>query len=353
LLPYGRKGIGAVAPLPPYATKLAAAFTANEDDLTGIYANTYIETLRALSATGDYDMSSKDEILQLQKDAKFKARILTGFRAISQFAGPTAGTTEFKIGTEAGDQFVSALIKEFYDMQADPAIGYDKALPQFLAKYGDEVALYVASKSRSTVEGLEATSEFREWESKNKDLIAVYPEVARYLAPTGSEFNFAVYDRQLRAGERVKLTDNQIIELAQIRIGSANFRHAREMVGPYPDANAKDMLKQYRTYLSKKYPGFPAVAEFQVGKYYNDIIDLKQLVFDKRVQPDGTVDSIKQYLSAREQAIAASGVSEQGFRSAKSAEGLRDQLASIGLALSQREPNFARIYDRLLASEVE
>ena len=181
----------------------------------------------------------------------------------------------------------------------------------------------------------------------------MYPEVARYLAPTGSDFNFAVYDRQLRAGERVKLTDNQIIELAQIRIGSANFRHAREMVGPYPDANAKDMLKQYRTYLSKKYPGFPAVAEFQVGKYYNDIIDLKQLVFDKRVQSDGTVESIKQYLSAREQAIAASGVSEQGFRSAKSAEGFRDQLASIGLALSQREPNFARIYDRLLASEVE
>jgi len=353
LLPYGRKGIGAVAPLPPYATKLAAAFTANEDDLTGIYANTYIETMRALSATGDYDMSSKDDILQLQKDAKFKARILTAFRAISQFTGPTAGTTEFKIETKGGDQFVSALIKEFYDMQADPAIGYDKALPQFLAKYGDEVALYVASKSRSTVEGLEATSEFREWESKNKDIISVYPEVARYLAPTGSEFNFAVYDRQLRAGERVKLTDNQIIELAQIRIGSANFRHAREMVGPYPDANAKDMLKQYRTYLSKKYPGFPAVAEFQVGKYYNDIIDLKELVFDKRVQPDGTVESIKQYLLAREQAIATSGVSEQGFRSAKSAEGLRDQLASIGLALSQREPNFARIYDRLLASEVE
>lgn len=353
LLPYGRKGVGAVAPLPPYVEKLYAAFAANEDDLTGIYANTYVETLRALSATGDYDMSSKDEILQLQKDAKFKARILTGFRAISQFAGPTAGTTEFKVETKDGDQFVSALIKEFYDMQADPAIGYDKALPQFLAKYGDEVALYVASKSRSTVEGLEATSEFREWESKNKDIISVYPEVARYLAPTGSEFNFAVYDRQLRAGERVKLTDTQIIELAQIRIGSANFRHAREMVGPYPDAEAKDMLKQYRTYLSKKYPGFPAVAEFQVGKYYNDIIDLKQLVFDKRVQSDGTVESIKQYLSAREQAIAASGVSEQGFRSAKSAEGLRDQLASIGLALSQREPNFARIYDRLLASEVE
>ena len=55
----------------------------------------------------------------------------------------------------------------------------------------------------------------------------------------------------------------------------------------------------------------------------------------------------------RDQAIAASGVSESGFRSAKSAGLLRDKLASIGLVLSESEPNFARIYDRLLASEVE
>jgi hypothetical protein len=157
----------------------------------------------------------------------------------------------------------------------------------------------------------------------------------------------------VRSGERVKLTDDQIIELAQIRIGSANFRAARQQVGPYPSDEAKDLLKRYRAFLSKKYPGFPAVAEFQVGKYYNDILELKELVFDKRVTVDGTVTSIRQYLLAREQAIAASGVSESGFRSAKSAGPLRDKLASIGLVLSESEPNFARIYDRLLASEVE
>jgi hypothetical protein len=40
-------------------------------------------------------------------------------------------TTEFKVPTAEGDQFMSVLVKEFYDMQADPSIGYDKALPQF------------------------------------------------------------------------------------------------------------------------------------------------------------------------------------------------------------------------------
>ena len=352
LLPYGRKSVDALVP-GSYLQKFAAAVTANEDDVTGIYANTYIETMRALSATGEYDLSSKEEVAQLQKDAKFKARILTAFRALSQFAGPTAGTTEFKVPTAEGDQFMSVLVKEFYDMQADPNIGYDKALPQFLAKYGDEMALYVSSKSRTTVEGLEATAEFGDWERTNGDLIKAYPDVARYLAPAGSEFNFTVWDRQRRAGERVTLTDSELIELAQRRIGSAKFRFAREQVGPYPSAENKELLKRYRVYLSSQYPGFPAVAEFEVGKYYNDVSDLKQLVFDERVAGDVTAESIKQYLLERERAIVASGVTEQGFRSAKAAEPFRDQLASIGLALSKREPNFARIFDRLLASEVE
>jgi hypothetical protein len=352
LLPYGRKSVDALVP-GSYLQKFAAAAIANEDDVTGIYANTYIETMRALSATGEYDLSSKQEVEQLQRDAKFKARILTAFRALSQFAGPTAGTTEFKVPTDEGDQFMSALVKEFYDMQADPTIGYDKALPQFLAKYGDEMALYVSSKSRTTVEGLEATAEFGDWERDNKGLIKAYPDVARYLAPAGSDFNFTVWDRQRRTGLRVTLTDNELIELAQQRIGSAKFRYAREQIGPYPSAQNKELLKRYRLYLSSQYPGFPAVAEFEVGKYYNDVSDLKKLVFDERVVGDVTAEAIKKYLLEREQAIVASGVSEQGFRSAKAAEPFRDQLASIGLALSKREPNFARIFDRLLASEVE
>ena len=352
-LPYGSKGISALNPLPGYLEKFSSAIIANEDDLNNIFANTYIETLRALSASGDYDLDSREDVKQLESDAKFKARILTGFRAFSQFAGPSAGTTEFKVETNQGDVFVSSLVKEFYDMQADPQIGYDKALPLFLETYGDEMALYVSSKSRATAEGLEATEEFGKWEDDNEQLIEDYPEVARYFAPAGSDFSFTVYDRQLKAGERVKLTDDELIKLAQQRIGSAKFRQAREQVGPYPSASAKDVLKRYRSFLSKKYPGFPEFAEFEVGKYYNDVADLKKIVFDDRVAETGVGKAVREYLLAREQAIARSGSTEQGFRQAKGAARLRDGLAALGLALSKQEPNFARIFDRLLASEVE
>lgn len=354
LLPYGLKGpTTAFNPTPQWLQKATQVFTAPTADLETQYANTYIETMRALSASGDYDLSSKDDINQLESDAKFKARILMGFRALSQFFGPTAGATEFKIPTEQGDRFVSGLIKEFYDMQANPDIGYEKAVPEFLRIYGDEAALYVASKTRSVAEGLEATKEFQDWADANAGLVKDYASVANYLAPAGSDFNFAVWSLQLQRGERVRLTDREVVELAQQRIGSAKYRDARRQVGPYPSDAARDALKRYREYLHGKYPGFPAVAEFEVGSFYNDILSLKDLVDDPRAAGNDTAVAIREYLIARERAIAVSGVSEQGFKTARSAARARAGLESIGISLSEKYPGFSRIFDRLLASEVE
>lgn len=353
-LPYGPKEVGsAFNPLPSWLNKAQQVLTAPETNKETVYANTYIETFRALSATGDYDLDSKEDVAQLESDARFKARILTAFRALSQFFGPTAGATEFKVPTDQGDQFVGELIKAFYDYQADPSIGYDGAVPKFLETFGDEAALYVASKSKAIADGLEATQEYQDWADKNSSLIRDYENTARYLAPAGSDFNFSVWSLQLQAGERVQLSAKEILELAQRRVGSAKYREARLTVGPYPSEDARAALKAYRAYLHDKYPGFPANAEFEVGAYYNDVLELKQLVSDKRAVDNPTAQSIREYLVARDEAIARSGVSEQGFKTAKKALRFRMQLESFGVALAEQNPNFARIWDRLLASEVE
>lgn len=354
ILPYGSKGVStAFNPTPGWLNKGLQTLTAPTNDLSTVFGNTYVETYRALSASGDYDLNNRDDLIQMEKDAKFKARILTGFRAASQFFGPTAGATEFKIDTKEGDVFVGELIKTFYDMQANPQIGYDQAIPLFLEQFGDEVALYVSSKSRSVAEGLEATKEFQDWADQNTELISAYPTVARYLAPAGSDFSFTVWDQQIQRGERVRLNPDDIRRLAQQRIGSAMFRAARKQVGPYPNEEAKELLKRYRGFLHKKYPGFPLVAEFEVGAYYNQVAELKELVLDRRVAGDEAAEAVKQYLLARDAAIRASGVTEQGFRTARDAIQQRAALDALGLSLSERYPNFARIYDRLLASEVE
>jgi len=354
LLPYGYKDAStAFNPTPQWLNKGLQAITAPTNNLETVFANTYIETYRALSASGDYDLNNSDDLRQMEKDAKNKARILTAFRSLSQFLGPTAGATEFKIDTKEGDVYVGQLIKEFNEMQADPAIGYDRAVPEFLDRFGDEVALYVASKSRSVAEGLEATKEFQDWSTANAELIRDYESVARYLAPEGSDFVFSVWSAQIQKGERVRLSEREIKELSDQRIGAALMRSARRRIGPYPDDTGREILTKYRSYLHTKYPGFPEFVEFTVGKFYNDVRDLENLVDDNRVSGDTTASAISQYLAARRQAIAAAGVKEQGFRTAKSALSYRNALAAYGSALAEQVPNFARIYDRLLASEVE
>jgi len=128
------------------------------------------------------------------------------------------------------------------------------------------------------------------------------------------------------------------------------------MMGPYPSATQKDILRRYRTVLHEQYPGFPLFAEFTVGEFQNNVEQLSNLVNDSRVASNQTANTIRQYLSYRDQAIAAyvaRGGKPSGFQSAKSALGLRDAVASIGLTLSARDTNFARVYERLLAQEVE
>jgi hypothetical protein len=354
LLPYGEKTIGtAFNPTPQWLDKFVQAIKADTGKLDNVYGNTYAETLRALSASGDYNLDDPNSVNELLADAKGKARILTLLRAASQFIGPTSGATEFKIPTAQGDQFVSSLVKEFYDLQAKD---YDTAVPKFLELYGDEVTLYTASKTRSLQEGLEATQEFSDWERRNGDLLSQYADTAAYLAPAGSEFNFTVWQRQLSTGKRERLSDREIIEIAQQRIGSAKYRAARRLIGPYPNEAQKSILAQYREVLHSQYPGFPLRAEFTVGKFDNDVEQLKNLVDDPRVSNNASAKVIAEYLQYRDQAIAqyvATGGKASGFGQAKSAVGLRDALASIGESLSQREPGFARVWQRLLAQEVE
>ena len=354
LLPYGRKDIRATggAIVPGYAQKLLQALTRDEGKMDTVYANTYVETLRALSATGKYDMGNPDEIKKLQSDAKGKAQWLTAFRALSQFIGPTAGATEFKITTKDGDIFVSELIKQFYALQTKD---YDSAVQTFLDQFGDDAGLYISSKSKSTVQGLEATEQFGDWERSNGDLIKEFPDIASYLAPGVDDFSFAVWDRQIRSGKRERLTDKEIIDLAQERIGSAKYRWARKQIGQFPTDDSRALLKRYRAALHAELPGFPLVAEFKVGEYDNQVEDMKVLVTDSRVANSPIAQTINTYLTFRTAAqnIALQQFGSNNIKQSKQTQYLRDKLASMGEMLILENPEFGRVWQRFLSYEVE
>ena len=349
LLPYGKSSADAL--VPGWVKKISSGLEANPAKLGTIYSNTYIETVRALSASGKYDLSDQNEQDQLLEDAKSKAQRLTVFRGFTQFIGPTAPSVDFKIKLPGDiDTYSGELIKAFYKLQT---LNYDTAVSEFVNTFGDDVFLYMSSKTQANAGGLEATSQFGDWEKMNEPLFEKYPKVAGFLAPGGDDFSFATWERQVRTGKRVRLSAREILEQAQNKIGSSLYRAARLKAGSYPSDEMRVWLRSYRKSISKEYPGFSAVAQFNVGEFDDVISKLKTMVADPDVKGNVNADSIRQYLSYRDSALAKVQAAGYVDLSSKAAAPLRDWLASIAEQIIVDNPEFGRIYQRELSPEVE
>jgi RimJ/RimL family protein N-acetyltransferase len=352
LLPYGKKTNFQVVPM--WATRAIEAIEGNTSNLQSVYGNTYIETLRALSASGEYDLSNFDDQEKLYADARRKAQIITGLRVLGQFLGPTSPSPEFKIETLQGDMYGTQLVKEFQKLQSE---NYDTAVKRFLEIYGDSAILYLSNKTESVAGGLEATDDFGDWErGEGKGLINKYRDVAGFMAPGGDDFSFEVWSRQIEKGLRRRLTDREIVNLAQYRVAASQYRELRDKLPAKPSADQKRWLREWRKKLNQEYPGFPVVAEFNPGEFPKKIDQLTRLVQESALADNDIAKATKTYLAARRKAIDSyvrSGGSEIGFQSAERTAPLRDWLVSIGKALKEEVPEFARIYDRLLSTEVE
>ena len=358
LMPYGKVSksdtFSSLNPLPGTAIKLidtiASYATNTEDQMGTTFSNTYIEVLRALYSTGDYDINKEDELRKLKSDTKSKAQAISILRTAQQFLGPTSPQVGMKVKAKAQgiDVYVDEMTKVFSKMQEE---NYDTAVQRFLSVFGDEMALYVGSKTRSQVPGLEASREFGEWEFENEDLLqGEFKDVAAYFAPSGSELNFDVWTRQLGQRKRVKLTDDEIIQNAQNRIGSSKYRAARKMFGAFPNDAQRQKLDAYRASLNQQYPGFPRFAQFEVGKFPNQLDKLGKLVDDPRVQDNPLTPVLREYLKTREIYYALSG--GKSFDS-KKATPYRAYMYNYGNSLAQQNPVFDRIWQRLLIQEVE
>jgi hypothetical protein len=350
LLPYGRGSFNA---MPSWAGKIRSALRDDPTKLESIYANTYVDTLRALSTSGDYDLDDEQSKANLMADAKSKAKILTALRGFAQFVGPTAPSLEYVVKTKSGDVYASAMVQEFYRLQNE---NYDTAVPRFIELFGDDALLYLSSKSKSVAGGLEASEQFGDWERDNENLLEQFPATAGYLAPGGDDFSFEVWDRQLRKGRRERLSDTEIIKQAQYRMGASIYRSYRTQVGAYPTAEQRAWLGNVRKEINRRYAGFPVTPVFTVGEFESKLAEMRTLIELPQLENNGVAKSISTYLDYRDKAVqqyVASGGKEGGFDTAKKAEPLRDYLVSIGQALIQQNPDFARIWDRELSSEVD
>ena len=358
VLPYGEvdlagnKGlIGSAADAftPAWFKKIQSAFIDSPESMT-TYGNTYFEVYQALSTTGEYDLKTPAGMDRLYQDAKNQAKALTILRGIGQYLGPSRPTNKFQVETLQGDVMVNVLSQELRTMQLED---YDSAIPRFLDIYGEDVFTYLSGKTKAVYGGLLATKEFGKFESANEGLFRKYKNVAGYFATGGTDLDWQVYTRQIETGMRERLTPEESLQAAQKYVAYSKYRQVQTLVGPYPNADQKAYLRQYREYLGEQYPGF-ALATFDPNRIKNNIAELELAVQESSLADNNVAIAAKLYLDARENVMAeATNRGLSGIDRSKNATDLRGYLRQYADLLKKDYPEFARLYDRILIDEVD
>ena len=348
VLPYGDVGVKSLAPA--WAVRGIEALKGDTTNMATIFGTTYAETVRFLVQTGEYDMKNPNDVAKMYSDAKRKAQIMAGLRALFQFTGPASPRIDFRLETDGGDITASALSQEFFKLQEN---NRDTAVDEFITKFGEDAFIYLGHKTEAVKGGLEPTKQFDSWQRTNKDLFNEYGNTAGYLAPGGDGFSFQAWNRQLNNKNRRRLTAPEMVAAAQYKIGSSIYRQKRNQLGDTLTEEQRNWLSQWRVFLNEQYPGFPAKAQFNPGELDDFTKELRNLVSDNRVSSNATAQSVKQYLDARDEALQKAA--EAGLSSLDSvrAQPLKDWLSSIAAVLVQQNPEFARIFEDKLAVEVD
>lgn len=355
ILPYGSTGAGDL--VPGTWAKLFDALRGDPSKLTTMYGNTYQDVFAHLASTGEYDLTDANDVTRLDEDAREGARGLLMVRALSQFVGPTAGSPQYRYQKESGEfYYVNEMVRAFSQFQNE---NYDTAVKRFIETFGEDAYIYLSGKTKidESYKGIESTEAFGRWEQDNRGLIAGFKKTAPFLAPGGfGELSMEVYSRLLGAGV-IKDRDNRDrLADAQRRIGSALYRHIRSQFPDTLNENQRLQLQNFRNQIHDQYPGFPKVVEFKVGEFENFIDELGRLVQDPRTEGNPVRDTIWDYLKyranvnyalKRDHDVSLAATSNQY---AAQARGL---LYARGEALAKMNPDFRRIWDQELASEVE
>jgi hypothetical protein len=180
-----------------------------------------------------------------------------------------------------------------------------------------------------------------------------YPNVGGYFGPTGPDFDYSVYNAQLASGERMKLSEDELINQTQSTIARMKYYQAKDMVGPHPNAAQSEALRAYKDQLQKQYPGWAYQPSLSLGDFSNKVAQLEDASKSKSMDSNDIAQGVRQYLAVRDAALQIvknnGGVSLAGDKNIN----LRAAVAGYATQVIRDHPGFARVYDQLLSQEVE
>lgn len=347
LLPYGEKTKLTDAFVPSYVSKVYDGITGQSNGR--FFANTYAETMQALAATGKYDLSNTNDRDRLLQDSRDKARLLVVLRGLSQFTGPAAGDFDIKAPTKIGDVHVNGLAAALQSLREQ---NYDTANLRFIEIFGENAFTYLANKTTSEAGGLGASKVFGDFERNNETLFRQYKDIAGFFGPSGTDFDFEVYTRQLRTGMRRRLTPEELLDASEKAIGMAYYNDMKEHLGTKLNSQQREYLANYKKQIVAKYPGFGKM-NLDPTKTQRDIALLFEAAKTNDLKDNKVAEAVNYYEQIRGAALQEAN--RRGYSSLKSAElsDLHEYLSSYAAALSEDTPDFAKVYDRLLSQEID
>jgi hypothetical protein len=306
--------------------------------------------MQALAATGKYDLSNVNDKARLEDDSKDKARFFAILRGIVQFTGPAAGDFDFSVAVKDGMDVHTAGLATA--LQALRENNPDTSALRFIEIFGENAFIYLSNKTTTDMGGLGASKEFGNFERSNSSLFRKYKDIAGFFGPSGTDFDFEVYTRQLATGARTRLTPEEIIDASQKAIGMAFYRDMKSEFGPKLNQPQRDYLANYKKAIIAKYPGFGKM-NLDPNKTSRDINSLFEAAKTDGLQGNGVAQAVNYYEQIRNQALAEAN--RRGYDSLASSElsDLHEYLYSYAETLTEQTPDFGKVYDRLLSQEME
>jgi hypothetical protein len=332
---------------PSWAKKIISAITTDPDSAS-TFGNTYAQVVNQLASSGHYGVSLPDRQRMLD-DAKNKARVLTVLRGFGQFVLPASPSYAPEVATKQGDVLMTALSKDAAAMQA---ADYDHWVQNFISTYGEGPFAAVQSKTRSQQGGLDASTEFGNWERDHQHAMSTYKDVAAYFGDIGSDFDFEVYNRQVQSGQRKKLSGDEIRNASESTLARWKYAQARQSLGEKPTSEQLDWLRKVKDLLIQQYPGFGIEPSTQVADLSTKLNQLHDAVKDPSLKGD-VQTAAATYLALRDQALAAAKARGNSSIGGERDADLRAWLAGAGQAIVNKYPSFARLFDGVLSSEVD
>lgn len=331
---------------PGWSKRAITAMTGQTTD-NRQWGTTVGQIARYKLSTGQYDISSEPGMAHLEADSKKAANHLYWLRALAQFVAPTAPSPEWMAKDKDGHMWTAAkLMQDFREMQSNKDIGYEHAEEAFLQQYGENALLYMQPLSQG---GFSPTTDLHQWVKQNPQAASAYKDVYGYFAGPGGQYSNTEYERQVAMGERTKLTSRQVLELGNQRVAALQYARARDLVGPTPNAQSQEFLRNIQQTLIDKYPGYNPGATTRKSTDYL-ISQIESAVnADSSIRDSQTGQAAVKYLQLRN--VIAQAV--PGFKTSNGGASARAALRSYGDGLAAASPEFSRMWVDLLQRELK